>query len=132
MSIVDDIRPILINDETVFRLIGFTDPKVKEIKSFRGTFPNKTKLPCITYADSSGVPGSLVNRDLTFLITSWGSSDVECQAVANAIEKALDSWSGVLNGVQVVKIACTFWQDSLTEVTTNLWYSIRKFEIIHW
>jgi|GEM_PF-4599723 len=134
MSFVDDLRPILIADPTVFSLIGFTDKtlKINEIKSFRGTFPTKTKLPCITYTDISGVPGELVTNDLSFQITAWGSNDVECQTVADAVAKALGSWSGSLNGRVVEKIEKKFWQDSLIEAETNLWYSIRKFEVLHW
>ncbi len=136
MSFVDDIRPILIENLAVFSLIGFTWGKApnltKEIRSFRGTFPQGTKLPCITYADSSGFLGEIVTNDLTFLITAWGSDEVECQTVAKAVEDALDSWSGTLNGRPVEKIVKTFWQDSLIEANTNLWYSIRKFEALFW
>ena len=131
----DVIRSILKGNPLTFAHIGYTwgDPAIEDVRCFRSTPPPDLMiLPYVTYHDSTGLlTNPRVAKSLTFNVVSWGSDETECVQVADDVEKAIDGFSGTVDGIEIDGIELKTFRDALEEKTTSLWYSIRTFEMIY-
>jgi hypothetical protein len=131
----DVIREILKDDPATVALIGFTwgAPAVYEIRCYREEPPQPGPMvPFLIYHDVSGQKTDPpVNRDLSFDVVAWTADEVSCVTLADTVEKALCCFFGEIGGLEIDGIDLKTFRDAYVDKNTNLWYSIRTFEMIY-
>jgi hypothetical protein len=89
------VRSILINNSTVYGLIG--------TRIYPLVLPLSCSFPAISYSKPSD-PYTRIARSPRFQIDMWSKDFTEVQNVKNAVETALDGYSGIISGINIEKI----------------------------
>jgi len=96
------VRTILLADPTVYGLVG--------TRIQPAPLPLKCTYPAISYLKVSNRYSRVSGRP-RIQVDCWSKDWTECQTLAIAVERALDGYSGIINGINIEKIIPSNSQD---------------------
>jgi len=115
------IRTVLLSDSAVKGIVG------------KRIYPMKLPLNCSLPALSIHKPSNPYSRIMgspRFQISCWSEDFLEVQILAKAVEKALDGFSGIVDGFEIIQIIPLESEDA-DEETTGLFHIPYDFQVIY-
>ena len=91
----DAVRSILLNNSTVY---GFVGTRIYPL-----VLPLRCTFPALSYSKPSN-PYNRVSRAPRFQIDCWTKDFTEVQNLKQAVETALDGYSGIVSGINIERI----------------------------
>lgn len=93
MSLIDEaIRAVLLANQTIYGLVG--------TRIYPLQLPLECSFPAISYSFPSDVYRR-VARPARLQIDCWAQDFTQCKSLKNAVEKALDGYSGTVLGINI-------------------------------
>ena len=122
MSLIDEaIRSILLNNSTVAGFVG--------TRIFPLSLPLDCTFPAITYAFPSDVYNRIA-RPARLQVDCWAQDFTECKNLKNAVEGALDGYSGIVSGINI-EIIVPISPYDLPPDETGLYHIPYDFKVIY-
>lgn len=117
----DAVRSILINNSIVSGLVG--------TRIYPLVLPLKCTFPAISYSKPSN-PYNRVSRAPRFQIDIWSKDFTEVQNIKEAVETALDGYSGIISDINIERIIPLDCHD-FTLDDTQLYRIAYDFKVIY-
>lgn len=118
--------------DAAIRTILLANSAVKGIVETR-IYPKKLPLNCSLPALSIHKPSNPYSRIMgspRFQISCWSEDFLEVQILAKSVEKALDGFSGIIDGFEIIQIVPLESEDA-DEETTGLFHIPYDFQVTY-